>query len=97
MYDDVATSEHDSGWINFLVQVARHRYGITPDKIIGINSNTAILHNDEEVVGKLALGYPLGSSMPVDTLPLPTLMIQTGIDQPVCLVYNEIQLSSMMN
>ena len=98
MYEDVAVNDHQARWIMFLVQVAKHRYGIAPQKIIGIGSDTAVFSNDkDEVVGKAKLSYPLLSAMPVDTLRLPTMMVQASVDEPICLIYNEAELTAMMN
>lgn len=97
MYTDVALNDHTDSWVTFLIQLAQHRYGAVPQRIIGISSNTATIHDESKVVAKLPLRVPLASNMPVDTIPLPTLMIQTGIDQPICLIYNDAQLTAMMN
>ena len=99
MYDDndIVVDDHMESWVNFLVQLARHRYGMTPDKIIGIVGNVATIHDDKKVLGKLDLHYPLATPMPVDTIPLPTAMFQTGVDQPFCLIYNDTRLTAMMN
>lgn len=95
--DKIAEDDLMRRWVKFLSQLAFHRYGIHPDKIIGVDRNVAVIYNDEGFTQEIPLAAPLRSYMPVDTIPIHACMIQVGIDEPITFVYNDRTLSSWMN